>query len=161
MTAALNGKNFYVHRLVATAFVENPNDRPEIDHINTNWEDNRAENLRWVNRYENMHSSLTEERTGRPKGTPMSEELKQKYSKLSSGESYPMYGLKHTEEAKKKMLKAHSKSVAQFDMNGKLLATFPSAKVAEKETGVFASGITNCCRGNQKQSKGFVWRFLI
>lgn len=49
----------YVHRLVAKAFLDNPNNLQEIDHINTDKSDNRAENLRWVTHYENMHNPLT------------------------------------------------------------------------------------------------------
>lgn len=48
-----------VHRLVAMAFIENPQNRPEIDHINTNRKDNRADNLRWVNRHENNMNPIT------------------------------------------------------------------------------------------------------
>lgn len=42
-----------IHRLVALAFIPNPDNKPEIDHINTNRTDNRVENLRWVTRKEN------------------------------------------------------------------------------------------------------------
>ena len=45
--------NRYVHRLVAEAFVPNPDNRPEVDHIDGNRENNSCENLRWVNRTEN------------------------------------------------------------------------------------------------------------
>lgn len=39
---------FRVHRLVATAFVQNPNGYDSVNHINENKEDNRAVNLEWM-----------------------------------------------------------------------------------------------------------------
>lgn len=52
-------KNFKVHRLVSEAFIPNTNNKPFIDHINTDKTDNRVENLRWVTSKENSNNPLT------------------------------------------------------------------------------------------------------
>lgn len=52
-------KSYKVHRLVAQAFIPNPQNKPYIDHINTIRTDNRVENLRWVDREENANNPLT------------------------------------------------------------------------------------------------------
>lgn len=43
-----------VHRLVAETFLEKPENKTEVDHINRDKQDNQVENLRWVTREENM-----------------------------------------------------------------------------------------------------------
>ncbi len=55
------GNKEYVHRLVATAFVPNPNNYNEVDHIDTNGLNNHADNLRWVTHQQNMENELTKE----------------------------------------------------------------------------------------------------
>ncbi len=42
-------KSFLIHRLVALAFIDNPDNLPEIDHINRKPDDNCVQNLRWAN----------------------------------------------------------------------------------------------------------------
>ena len=44
----LNQKMFKKHRLIAEQFIPNPDNLPQVDHINHNRTDNRIENLRWV-----------------------------------------------------------------------------------------------------------------
>ena len=45
--------NDYVHRLVAKAFIPNPHNYEQVDHINNDRSDNRVSNLRWMPRQRN------------------------------------------------------------------------------------------------------------
>lgn len=49
----------YVHRLIAETFLPNEDGKPFVDHINTNTEDNRVENLRWVTQKENCNNKTS------------------------------------------------------------------------------------------------------
>jgi hypothetical protein len=46
-------KNHYIHRLVGVHYIDNPDNKPQIDHINRIRTDNRVCNLRWTTRSEN------------------------------------------------------------------------------------------------------------
>ena len=62
--ALCNGmrKTFRLHRLVAAAFIPNPDNKPCIDHIDGDRTNNHADNLRWVTYLENNNNPITKKR---------------------------------------------------------------------------------------------------
>lgn len=57
LTVHFTEKPLYVHRLVAETFLENPYNKPTVDHINRIRTDNCVRNLRWATRDEQMDNS--------------------------------------------------------------------------------------------------------
>lgn len=144
ITLRQGGKNVNrsVHRLVALTWIANPNNLPEIDHINSNPSDNRVENLRWCTKEENLSNPATKEKRQNTK-------VKSKpYSKN------PL-----TEEKRRKISLAQSKPVIQMSIFGKDIREFESIIQAGKETKAHPSAINKCCRGKAKSAGGYKWRY--
>lgn len=57
-----------LHRLIAKAFIPNPNNKPHINHINGIKTDNRIENLEWVTHSENIQHAYNTGLKTAPKG---------------------------------------------------------------------------------------------
>lgn len=53
MNVKLGGKNYYVHRLVAIAWKPNPQNKPEVNHLDFNVQNNHGDNLEWSTSSEN------------------------------------------------------------------------------------------------------------
>jgi hypothetical protein len=59
----LGKKHHYaVHRLVAQAFIPNPDNKPEVDHIDSDPHNNKATNLRWVDHEDQFKNSDTQKK---------------------------------------------------------------------------------------------------
>lgn len=78
------------------------------------------------------------------------------------------YTDEYTEEQYKNDLKIkHSptpdktkKKIAQYDLNMNQIAIFDSVSVITKQYGFHRAGISACCRGEQKSSHGFIWKYI-
>ena len=81
-----------VHRLVAKAFIPNPDNKQHVDHINGNKHDNRAVNLRWVTRSENMLNPITRIHNSEAQSKIYTEEVRKERS-----EAKKLYYINHPE----------------------------------------------------------------
>lgn len=124
------------HRLVAEAFIPNPDNKPAIDHINGNRLDNRVENLRWVTNKENTHNPNT-----------MSNLIKSCTSKERQEKLYAA-GVRRN----------FGRKATVVYNDGKFFGEYPSQQAASDATGVSISKISCCVNGLRKQSKGFTFK---
>ena len=64
-------KTCSVHQLVARAFIPNPNNYVEINHIDENKENNSVENLEWCSRLHNLTHGTARKRAAKSKSIPV------------------------------------------------------------------------------------------
>ena len=63
-----HGKQCYIHRLVASAFIPNPNGYTDVNHIDENKSNNHVDNLEWCSRKHNINHGTRTERMSKTQG---------------------------------------------------------------------------------------------
>ena len=121
-----------VHRIVAQAFIPNPENKPCVDHINGVRTDNRVCNLRWCTNKENCSFPLARKN--------MSE------------------ARKNTQINRSDM----AKSIAQYTNEGVLVAIYPSLMEASRQTGIHHGHISSCClkKKYRRSAGGYKWVYI-
>lgn len=143
-------EHFYVHRLVATAFIDNPNNLPEVNHKDFDKTNNTIENLEWISREDNVKHSCNDE--------DKMKERKQKLSKSNKGKNK---GKTLSEEHKRKISEVNATKVLCIETGH----IFDSLTEASKWLGVktIHSGqvsISNCLNGRAKTAYGYHWEYV-
>lgn len=123
--------NIYVHRLVAETYIDNPKNKPCIDHIDGNPLNNNVGNLRWVTHLENNNNEITNKRQSKNARKPMAGK----------------YGANN-----------HLSKAVLMLKNGIIIKEYQSINLAERD-GFNNSLIVRCCRGLRKKHKGYEWKY--
>lgn len=128
-------RKFLVHRLVAEAFIPNPENKPQIDHIDRIRNNNNVANLRWCTPKENVHF-------------PETYECRKKAMKLNNDNPFIKEKKRNTSSCKK---------VIQEDINGNIIEIYRSANEAKR---ILGYDVSAQCRGLYKTTyKNRLYRF--
>lgn len=165
------------HRIIATIFIPNPYNLPEVNHIDGNKENNRADNLEWVTKKENQQhaSHVLKKRAGIYNyHVKMTEEIvieiyneckntNKKYidiakeyniepdavRRIANGVTWKYLGLEPIGNIKDKPI------IGTNILTGEI-KKYKSARFA-KEDGFDPSSISSCCTGKSKTHRGYKW----
>lgn len=121
---------FSTHRLVAKAFIPNPNNYPEVNHLNGVRNDNRAANLEWCSKSQNIRHCY--------------DVLKRKISPNVVN----VFGGDHPA----------STPILQYDLTGHFIKEWGSAIEIQRALNLNSPNVIACCRGKQQTCGGFIWK---
>ncbi len=122
-----------IHRLVAIAFIPNPNSLEDVNHLDGNKANNTVGNLEWCTRSRNILHAYDIGLRNRKK-------------------------IKNKRGPSRK--NTRSKKVRQLSKQGELIATFNSLTDAEAGTGIYCNNIRDVCIGKRVAAGDFKWEFI-
>jgi hypothetical protein len=126
-------KKLYIHRAVCMAFIPNTNNKPHVNHMDSNPLNNNVSNLEWVTHIENMHHAMN---AGRFEASFA--KTVEKFKKTIEDKQIPVVGtnIKTGEEVR-----------------------FKSINEAGRHFNNDAASICNCCKGIRQTSHGYRWEY--
>lgn len=133
----VKSKRLTIHRLVALAFIPNPNNLPFVNHKDESRDNNCVENLEWITHRDNLLYGTASQR--RIAHTDYSDPKRAEIARANG--------------------KAVSRPVDQFTRSGEYIQSFESAKAASIATGAHHSHLLECCMGKLETSGGYIWRY--
>lgn len=159
-------KQYSVHRLVALAFISNPDDLPMVNHKDEDKTNNNVNNLEWCTHEYNMSYGTRNERISKKhKGKHRSEETKKKISEGHKGKTLSEEHKKNLSETRKGKYKGKESSVSKpilmYDKKGNFIRRFDCIRQTNEYFNKknAHTNVSRCLREINKTAYGYIFKY--